>query len=141
MFFRFLTFAIFQLTGALLGWWWSGAWAALAGSVIASWLWFSVDLLRGNRVLRWLRKKHRKAAWRTLRRYRISSETNERKLVWGEGHVRLRSFATGGTMPYPWRGIMITNGWDDAPEPRGRTHAAASWNALNRLIGLTTPAT
>ena len=56
MFLRFLTFAIFQLAGALLGWWWSGAWAALAGSVIASWLWFCVDLLRGNRVLRWLRR-------------------------------------------------------------------------------------
>ena len=100
-----------------------------------------LDWWLSNRVLRWLRKKHRKAAWRTLRRYRISSETNERKLVWGEGHVRLRSFAAGGTMPYPWRGIMITNGWDEAPEPRGRTHVAASWNALNRLTGLTTPAT
>ncbi|MCL8487029.1 MULTISPECIES: group II intron reverse transcriptase/maturase [Bradyrhizobium] len=100
-----------------------------------------LDWWLSNRVLRWLRKKHRKAAWRTLRRYRVSSETNERKLVWGEGHVRLRSFATGGTMPYPWRGIMITNGWDDSPEPRGRTHVAASWNALNHLAGLTTPAT
>ena len=32
------------------------AWGALAGSVIAAWLWFVVDLLRALRVLRWLRR-------------------------------------------------------------------------------------
>lgn len=56
MFWRFLIFAVFQLTGALLGWWWSGAWGALAGCVAASWCWFLVDLLRALRVLRWLRR-------------------------------------------------------------------------------------
>ena len=56
MFLRFLMFAVFQLAGALVGWWWSGAWGALAGGVIASWLRFCVDLLRSNRVLRWLRR-------------------------------------------------------------------------------------
>jgi RNA-directed DNA polymerase len=100
-----------------------------------------LDWWLSNRVWRWLRKKHRKAAWSTLRRYRMSSEPNQRKLVWGEGQARLRSFVTGGTMSYPWRGIMITNGWDGAPEQRGRSHVAATWNALNRLAGLTTPAT
>ena len=56
MFWRFLIFAIFQLAGALIGWWWSGAWGALAGGVAASWCWFIFDLLRGLRVLRWLRR-------------------------------------------------------------------------------------
>ena len=56
MFWRFLFFAVFQLTGALVGWWWSGAWGALAGCVAASWCWFVLDLLRSLRVLRWLRR-------------------------------------------------------------------------------------
>lgn len=99
-----------------------------------------LDWWLSNRVSRWLRKKHRKAAWSTLRRYRVS-EPGKRKLVWGEGRMRLRSFAAGGTMPYPNRGIMITNGWDDAPKQRGHTHVAAMWTAFKRLIGLTTPAT
>ncbi len=56
MFLRFFTFAAFQLTGALLGWWWSGLWGALAGGLAASWCWFMSDLLRSLRVLRWLRR-------------------------------------------------------------------------------------
>jgi RNA-directed DNA polymerase len=100
-----------------------------------------LDWWLSNRVLRWLRKKHRKAAWRTLRRYRVTAAPDQRKLVWGEDRMRLRSFATGGTMPYPSRGIMITNGWNDAPEQRGRAHVVALWNAFNRLTELAPPAT
>ena len=100
-----------------------------------------LDWWLSNRVLRWLRKKHRTATWTTLRRYRVPSAPGKRRLVWGEGKVRLRSFVMGGTMPYPTRSILITNGWDDAPKPRGTTHVAATWGAFNRLIGLTTLAT
>ena len=55
--------------------------------------------------------------------------------------MRLRSFAAGGTRPYPSRGIMITNGWDDAPKQQGHAHVAALWDAFNRLASLATPAT
>ena len=66
--------------------------------------------------------------------------TGQRKLVWGEGRMRLRSFAAGGTRLYPSRGIMITNGWDDAPKQQGHAHVAALCDAFNRLASLTTPA-
>lgn len=100
-----------------------------------------LDWWLSKRVLRWLRKKHRKVTWPMLRRYRILAEPDKRKLVWGEGRMRLRSFAAGGTRPYPSRGIMITNGWDDAPKQQGHAHVAALWDAFNRLASLATPAT
>ena len=56
MLLRFLIFVAFQFVGAALGWYFFEAWGALAGSVIAAWLWFVVDLLRALRVLRWLRR-------------------------------------------------------------------------------------
>jgi len=56
MLLRFLIFVAFQFVGAALGWYFYEAWGALAGSVIAAWLWFVVDLLRALRVLRWLRR-------------------------------------------------------------------------------------
>ena len=99
-----------------------------------------LDWWLSDRVLRWLRKKHPKATWPTLRRYRMPTEPGKRRLVWGEGRTRLRSFVTGGTMQYPWRGIMITNGWDDAPRRQGHVPVAVLWDALNRLAGLTAPA-
>ena len=56
MLLRFLIFVAFQFVGAALGWYFYEAWGALAGSVIAAWLWFVVDLLRALRVLHWLRR-------------------------------------------------------------------------------------
>jgi len=99
-----------------------------------------LDWWLSDRVLRWLRKKHRKAGWLTLGRYRMPAEPGKRRRVWGEGRTRLRSFVTGGTIQYPWRGIMITNGWDNAPRQHRHVPVAELWDALNRLSGLTGPA-
>ena len=98
-----------------------------------------LDWSLSNRVLRWLRKKHRKAAWSTLRRYRIPAQSGKRKLVWGEGRMQLRRFVTGGTTPYPTRCIVISNGWDDVPKWRGHSEVAAMWDSLNSLTGLAAP--
>ena len=99
-----------------------------------------LDWSLSNRVLRWLRKKHRKAAWSTLRRYRITAQSGKRKLVWGEGRMQLRRFVTGGTTPYPTRCIVISNGWDDVPKWRGHSEVAAMWDSLNGQTGLAAPA-
>jgi len=100
-----------------------------------------LDWWLSDRVSRWLRKKHRKATWSTLRcLYRNPAGPNKRKLVWGEGKVRLRSFVDGGTTRYQSRGIMISNGWDNAPPQPRHPHAAKLWGAFNRLARLTTPA-
>src|SRR5260370_8228184 len=90
-----------------------------------------LDWWLSNRVLRWLRKKHRTATWTTLRRYRVPSAPGKRRLVWGEGKVRLRSFVMGGTMPYPTRSILITNGCDHAPKPRATPPVPGTWAPFN----------
>lgn len=55
MFWRFSFFLAWQLVGGGLGWWQGGAWGAAVGAGLAAWLWFFLDLLRGVRMLRWLR--------------------------------------------------------------------------------------
>ena len=52
---RFFFFLLWQLAGGSLGWWQGGPWGAALGSAIAAWLWFVQDMLRGLRMLRWLR--------------------------------------------------------------------------------------
>jgi len=55
MFWRFSFFLAWQLAGGGLGWWQGGAWGAAVGAAVAAWFWFFIDLLRGVRMLRWLR--------------------------------------------------------------------------------------
>ncbi|RYX92440.1 MAG: phosphate regulon sensor histidine kinase PhoR [Comamonadaceae bacterium] len=60
MFFRLITFVLFQFAGGFVGWWLPGRWidnwpGAAAGVVVGGALWVLVDLVRGARVLAWLR--------------------------------------------------------------------------------------
>ncbi|MBB6562400.1 two-component system phosphate regulon sensor histidine kinase PhoR [Acidovorax soli] len=55
MLWRFTYFLLWQIAGGGLGWWQGGPWGAALGAAIAAWAWFVWDLLRGARVLRWLR--------------------------------------------------------------------------------------
>jgi len=52
---RFITFLAFQAAGAGAGGWLAGPWAAAAGMALGGVLWFSLDLWRASRVLRWLK--------------------------------------------------------------------------------------
>ena len=56
MFFRVMVFFCCQVAGGLLGWWQAGPWGAAVGAALAAWLWFVWDMLRGARVVRWLRQ-------------------------------------------------------------------------------------
>ena len=61
MLFRLTSFALFQLAGGLTGWWLGASWmsglpGALAGVMAGGLAWTVVDLLRGTRVLNWLRR-------------------------------------------------------------------------------------
>ncbi|RZJ14635.1 MAG: phosphate regulon sensor histidine kinase PhoR [Acidovorax sp.] len=55
MLWRITYFLLWQIAGGSLGWWQGGAWGAALGAALAGWAWFVWDLLRGVRVLRWLR--------------------------------------------------------------------------------------
>ena len=56
MLWRFSVFSIFLLAGGGAGWWLGGVAGALVGVVTASVGWFVFDLLRGTRILTWLRQ-------------------------------------------------------------------------------------
>jgi two-component system phosphate regulon sensor histidine kinase PhoR len=56
MIWRVFNFLVFQLLGGLAGWWLAREAGALPGVIVGGLLWFVVDLLRGARVLRWLRR-------------------------------------------------------------------------------------
>ncbi len=56
MLFRTSLFVLSLLAGALAGWWLAAAPGAVAGLAASALLWFGVDLLRGLRVVRWLRR-------------------------------------------------------------------------------------
>ena len=56
MLFRLSVFLAIELAGALPGWWLAQEAGALAGLALSSLVWFGIDLLRGLRVLRWLRR-------------------------------------------------------------------------------------
>ncbi|MDY0106334.1 MAG: phosphate regulon sensor histidine kinase PhoR [Giesbergeria sp.] len=53
---RFFFFLLWQLAGGGLGWWQSGPWGAALGAATAAWIWFLLDMLRGLRMLSWLRR-------------------------------------------------------------------------------------
>ena len=56
MLWRISFFLLWQIAGGGLGWWWQGGpWGAALGAALAAWAWFVWDLVRGARVLRWLR--------------------------------------------------------------------------------------
>ena len=56
MLWRFSVFSLFLLAGGGAGWWLGDVAGALVGVVAASVGWFVFDLLRGTRVLAWLRR-------------------------------------------------------------------------------------
>ena len=55
MWFRSLSFLAFQLAGAGLGWHAMAERGAMVGLLLAGFCWLVIDLLRGARVIRWLR--------------------------------------------------------------------------------------
>ena len=77
MLWRISFFLLWQLAGAGLGWWQGGVWGAALGTTFAVWAWFIWDLVRGARVLRWLRTGE-------------LAETPDMRGVWGEAADRAR---------------------------------------------------
>lgn len=55
MLWRITYFLLWQIAGGGLGLWQGGPWGAALGAALAAWAWFVWDILRGARVLRWLR--------------------------------------------------------------------------------------
>lgn len=55
MLWRITYFLLWQIAGSGLGWWKGGPVGAALGAALSGWAWFVWDLLRGARVLRWLR--------------------------------------------------------------------------------------
>jgi two-component system phosphate regulon sensor histidine kinase PhoR len=56
MFWRIFSFILSLLLGSLAGWWLGAEPGAWAGAALGGLSWFVIDLLRGLRVLRWLRR-------------------------------------------------------------------------------------
>ena len=78
MLWRISFFLLWQMAGAGLGWWWQkGVWGAALGAAAAVWVWFVWDLVRGARVLRWLRTGD-------------LVDTPDMRGVWGEAADRAR---------------------------------------------------
>lgn len=78
MLWRISFFLLWQMAGAGLGWWWQrGVWGAALGTAVAVWAWFVWDLVRGARVLRWLRTGD-------------LADTPAMRGVWGEAADRAR---------------------------------------------------
>ncbi|MGX5806260.1 group II intron reverse transcriptase/maturase [Bradyrhizobium sp. Arg314] len=93
-------------------------------SHLDKWIW--------ERVGRWLRKKHRKATWRELRRRFTVNVTGQRHR-WVEGTKRLRLLRDGGTMRYPHQSIEKPNGWNAQSRHRQRESVGDFWDAFYRL--------
>ncbi len=68
------------------------------------WLW--------HRLQRWLRKKHPHSSAQGIRR-RYARRDGPSRWIWGTEKTVLRRFTSGGTARYIWRGIKISNGWND----------------------------
>ena len=100
----------------------------------------TLDWWIGQRVYRWIRKKHRGGSWKRLKhRYRQRTPERESALAWVDGAAQLARFGDGGTSRYRRQGSMIDNVWDDArPLPR-RDDAKAYWRAYNSLLSLGPP--
>lgn len=71
------------------------------------WLW--------RRILRWLKKKHRKVGSWELRKRFSAGTTAPLRGRWRDGKALLRQFSDGGTKRYRNRGIRIPNGWNAEP--------------------------
>lgn len=93
---------------------------------------FRLDNWIRMRVYRWLKKKYRKASWRTLR-YRFMGKTRGNRYRWCEGTAQLRLLREGGTTHYPHRGIRIPNGWNAENYERFTKGAKNFWPAINTL--------
>jgi len=88
------------------------------------WIW--------ERVGRWLKRKHGKATWPTLRRrYHLSASGKRRQ--WTEGSKRLRLLCEGGTSHYPTQPIEKPNGWNAEQAQKHRVSTHGFWTAFNSL--------
>ena len=94
-----------------------------------------LDWWMRQRVGRWIRKKHPKTAWPTLRR-RFSGNTRGKRLRWCEGTIMIDSFQEGGTSHYPNRGIHIPNGWNAEPDEWFLPGAKQFWSTFHSLSQL-----
>lgn len=122
-----LTDVIRRLNPVLLGWrnyyrYATGAYREFHH--LDYWIW--------QRVGRWLRKKHRKTSWRTLRR-KFFQRVSGKQRQWAEGSKRLRFLCEGGTMWYPHQSIEKPNGWNADREYKQRESLRGFWNAFDRL--------
>lgn len=116
-----------RLNPVLLGWrnyYRYATWACREFHKLDWWIW--------QRVGRWLRKKHRKASWPTLRSRFTLNVRGERKR-WTDGRARLRYLREGGTMRYPHREIEKPNGWNAERKRARRNNTRDFWQAFNRL--------
>jgi group II intron reverse transcriptase/maturase len=116
-----------RLNPVLLGWrnyYRYATWACRDFHKLDWWIW--------QRVGRWLKKKHKKISWRTLR-YRFTQNVRGERKRWTEGRSRLRFLREGGTMRYPHREIAKPNGWNAEMEYKRRDDARIFWQAFNRL--------
>ena len=77
MLWRISSFLLCQLAGGAAGWWLAGERGAAAGIVVGGFAWFMADLLRGERVLRWLR-------------HGASDAAPQLRGLWGEAADRVR---------------------------------------------------
>lgn len=123
---RPLAYVIGKFNPILLGWrnyyrYATRAWRDFAR--LDRWIW--------ERVGRWLRKKHRKVSWRTLR-HRFTTNARGQRLRWADGSKRLRLLREGGTMRYPHRGIEKPNGWNAVQRRDQRESMAGFWDAFGR---------
>ena len=91
------------------------------------WLW--------RRLLGWMRKKHPKTSVRVIAD-RFLTKQRGRARRWSDGQTVLRQFTEGGTGPYPFRGIRITNGWDAGPDKWFRPAPDGFRETMNTLWSL-----
>jgi two-component system phosphate regulon sensor histidine kinase PhoR len=113
MLLRFSIFALTLLAGACAGWWIGAEVGALAGLALASLAWFFVDLLRGLRVARWLRRAdpgeeiHMRGLWgEVVDRARRALRARDQQVQ--EGDRRLQDFL-GGIQASP-NGVVLLDG-------------------------------
>lgn len=72
-------------------------------SRLDNWLW--------RRIWLWLRKKHKGVNGHATRQ-RYQRRESPTRWYWGEGPVMLRRFCQGGHVNFQFRGIRISNGWN-----------------------------
>ncbi|MAZ14789.1 MAG: group II intron reverse transcriptase/maturase [Ahrensia sp.] len=101
-------------------------WATRDFASLDWWLW--------ERIGRWLRRKHPKTTWRSLRR-RFVAKAPDSRWRWVDGPKSLRLFREGGSIRFPHRGIRIPNGWND-PDEKFRKGADRFWASFNTLMSV-----